>query len=274
MALIQNNCDDVSLGVLKKLSDDVVARMPNTSLASYGVYRYHWSAYAVETHRAGDNTKKISEAQEKFLTNLGDFVKKYGTAEDAPEALYQLGSGCEFSGKTEESKRWYAQLADSFPKHHLAPRAKGCVTRLNLIGNRLDLSAPLLSDPAKTFDIASLKGKIVIVHFWSSQSEQFDIDFRKLKGVLDQSGAKGVELVNVCVDETAAKASEAVRKTNAPGTHLYQAGNNNSANPLSVQFGIQILPTVFVVGTDGRVTNNAVQVSDVETELRKLLVKN
>ena len=41
-------------------------------------------------------------------------------------------------------------------------------------------------------------------------------------------------------------------------------------NPLATQFGIHILPTLFVVGRDGRVTNNAVQVSDVETELKKV----
>ena len=133
------------------------------------------------------------------------------------------------------------------------------------MGNALELSAPFLADQAKKFDMSQVKDKVVIVHFWSSQSE-YDIDFRKLKLATD--GKKDVELVNVCVDDSAAKAMQAARKVDAPGIHLFQAPNNNSANPLGVHFGIQILPTMFVVGRDGRVSNNAVQVSDIETALK------
>lgn len=268
MAISQNMCDDASLASIKKFSDEVVNQMPKSNLAPYGVYRLYWSTYTTETHVARDKTDKISAAQEKFLTNLGDFVKKYNNAEDTPEALYQLASGCEFSGKIEEAKRWYGELAKSFPKNHLAPRAEGCARRLNLTGNALELSAPLLADSSKKFDISQLKGKVVVVCFWSSQSENFDVDFRKLK--LSTDGKKDVELVCVNLDDTAAKAADAVRKTGAPGIHVFQAGNNNSGNPLGIHFGIQILPTVFVVGRDGRVTNNAVQLSDLETELKKV----
>jgi hypothetical protein len=272
MAMAQNNCEDASLALIKYLSDDVEKQMPGSNLAGYGAYRLHWSTYAVETFRAGDKTDLIAKAQEKFLTSLGDFVKKYNKAEDTPEALYQLASGCEFSGKLEQSKSWYKELADGFANHHLAPRAKGCLARLNLVGNRLELSAPLLNDPKTTFDVSQLKGKVVIVHYWSSQTEQFDLDFRKLKNLLEQPSAKQkVELVNISLDETAIKAADGVRKAGAPGVHLYQTPTNNAVHPLATQYGIHILPTIFVVGQDGRVTNNAVQIGDVETELRKLL---
>ncbi len=272
MAMAQNNCEDASLALIKKLSDDVEKQMPGSNLAAYGVYRFHWSTYAVETHRAGDKTDLIGKAQDKFLTNLGEFVKKFTKSEDTPEALYQLASGCEFGGKTEQSKGWYKELAESFANHHLAPRAKGCLARLNLIGNKLELTAPLLEDQKKTFDINQLKGKVIVVHYWSSQTDQFDLDFRKLKALIEQPSAKqNVELVNISLDETAAKAAEGVRKAAAPGIHLYQAPTNNAVNPLATQYGIHILPTIFVVGQDGRVTNNALQIGDVETELRKLL---
>jgi thioredoxin family protein len=268
MAMAQNMCDEASLALIKKFSDEVIAQMPKSSLAPYGAYRLHWSTYTAETHVAKDDTKKIAAAQEKFLTSLGDFVKKFPSAEDAPEALYQLGSGCEFSGKIEEAKRWYAELAKSFPKNHMAARAEGCVRRLNLVGNALELSAPYLADSSKKFDMSLLKDKVVVVHFWSSQSENFDVDFRKLKLSID--GKKNVELVCVNLDDSAAKATEAVRKTSAPGIHVFQPGNNNVVNPLGIHFGIQILPTVFVVDRNGRVSNNAVQLSDLDSELKKV----
>lgn len=279
MALAQNNCDDATLGTLKKMSDDVAAQVPGSNLAGYGAYRYFWTVYAVDMVKADKlpadkRTKEITAVQDRWLENLAAFVQKYKKADDTPEALYQLGNGCEFGGKIEEAKRWYSQLGDGFPNHHLAPRAKGCAARLNLVGNRLELVAPLLNDANKAFDVNQLKGKLVIVHYWSSQSDQFEGDFRKLKRLLDDIGTKqNVELVSVSLDDSAVKAKEAVAKSGAPGIHLYQAPPNNSGgsnSPLAIQYGIHILPTVFIVDRAGRVDNNAVQVADVETALKKV----
>ncbi len=278
MAMAQNNCDDATINLLKKLSDDVAVQMPGSNLAAYGVYRFHWTGYAVgmvkaEAVEPAKRTKAITAVQDLWLDNLADFVKKYSKAEDTAEGLYQLGNGCEFGGKIEEAKRWYGQLAESFPNHHLSPRSRGCVARLNLVGNPLPLTAPVLGDASKQFDVASLKGKVVIVHYWSSQSDQFEADFLRLNRLMKDVGTKqGVELVCISLDDTAAKAAEAVRKTQAAGIHLYQAPPNNaggSNSPLAIQYGIHMLPTVFVIGRDGRVTNNAVQVGDIETELKK-----
>jgi hypothetical protein len=41
-------------------------------------------------------------------------------------------------------------------------------------------------------------------------------------------------------------------------------------SPAAMQYGIQMLPTLFMVGRDGRVTNNALQIADIETELKKV----
>jgi len=218
---------------------------------------------------------QITKIQDKWLESLVEFVKLYPTAEDTPEALRHLGNGSEFAGKDEEAKRWYTQLYESFPKHALADHAKGCVARLNLVGNAMKLTAPLLHDAGKTFDIGQLKGKVVIVHYWASYGDQYLDDFAKMKRLLDAVGAKqNVELVSINLDAEASKAKEAVRKANAPGIHLFQAPPNNasgvSSSPLATQYGIHILPTVFMIDRNGRVSNRSLQVGDIETELKKV----
>jgi protein-disulfide isomerase len=179
----------------------------------------------------------------------------------------QLAVGCEFSTKSDQAKKWYTELKDTFPNNHHAPRARGSLTRLNLVGNPLTLSAALLSDSSKTFTMADVKNKVVIVHFWSSAAPTFESDFAVLKVKLQQLNKNNnVELVNVCLDDDAATAKAAVAKAQAPGIHLFMANNNERGmnSPLATQFGIHILPTVFIVGTDGRVTANGVQVADIE----------
>jgi hypothetical protein len=275
MALAQNAGDDASFASLKKMSDEVAAKMPGSSLAGYGHYRVIWSRYAIDMAEPNRTIPQITKIQDKWLESLVEFVKLYPTAEDTPEALRHLGNGSEFAGKDEEAKRWYTQLYESFPKHALADHAKGCVARLNLVGNAMKLTAPLLHDAGKTFDIGQLKGKVVIVHYWASYGDQYLDDFAKMKRLLDAVGAKqNVELVSINLDAEASKAKEAVRKANAPGIHLFQAPPNNasgvSSSPLATQYGIHILPTVFMIDRNGRVSNRSLQVGDIETELKKV----
>ena len=90
---------------------------------------------------------------------------------------------------------------------------------------------------------------------------------------MQQVGAKSnVELVCISLDEDAATAKAAIAKAQVPGIHLFHATNNERgmSSPLAIQYGIHILPTVFIVGRDGRVTSNSVQIGDIETELKKV----
>ena len=269
MTMAQNSGDKATIGLLTQLKDDVATKMPGSNLAAYGAYREMWTRYSLQM--VNPPAPEVKNIQERWLRDLTEFVQKYTKAEDTPEALHQLAIGCEFDGKTEESKRWYKRLYEDFPNHHLASRARGSEARLNLVGNELKLSAPYLADPTKSLDVAQLRGKIVIVLYWGSYTEQYKDDFVRLKRVMD--GAKqDVVLVCVSLDETAARARDAVAKAQAPGLHVYHATNNATGlnSPLATQYGIHILPTIFVVGRDGRVTNNNLQVGDIESELKKI----
>jgi Thioredoxin-like len=268
-ARAQNSGDDAAIAMLKQHKDDVVSKMPGSNLAAYGAYREMWTRYAIGMAKA--NPKDVPKLQEKWLDDLSEFVKKYNKADDTPDALSQIAIGCEFAGKNEEAKRWYKELSDSFPNHHHAPRARGSLARLNLVGNKMELAAPLLADRSKTFNIAQLQGKVVIVHYWSRFSSTYEDDFAILKRIMTKVGAKNsVELVCISLDDDASKAKEAVAAAQMPGIHLFQASNNASGlnSPLATQYGIHVLPTLFMVGRNGVVTNNALQISDIETALK------
>jgi peroxiredoxin len=274
-ALAQNNGDDATMTMLTQMKDGAAASTKlGPNVAAYGAYREMWTRYAVGMARTPDtNTKEITKLQDKWLDDLSDFVKRYPSADDTADSLGQLAVGCEFGGKIEEAKRWYTQLFDNYPKHQMAQRAHGSVDRLNLVGSPMKLTAPLLNDSGKTFNVADLKGKVVIVHYWSSAASTYENDFAILKRIMEQNGAKNnVELVCISLDEDAAKARQAIAKAGIPGIHLFLSNNNaNGLNsPLATQYGIHILPTIFVVDRKGVVRANAVQIGDIDTELKKV----
>ena len=65
---------------------------------------------------------------------------------------------------------------------------------------------------------------------------------------------------------------QAVARARIPGIHLYGSSNNagGTSGPAATQYGIHILPTLFMVGRDGKVVNNALQIVDIDTELKRL----
>ena len=145
--------------------------------------------------------------------------------------------------------------------------AQGSEKRLDLIGRELELASPQLGGNTP-FNIASLKGKVVVVYYWSSSVSVCASDFVTLNR-LRSAHAKDMELVCVNLDENAKAAAAYLQTHKVAGVHLWQAGGLNS--PLATQYGISGLPHLFLVGKDGRVLDRTLQVRDLEDLLKKAL---
>jgi thiol-disulfide isomerase/thioredoxin len=216
--------------------------------------------------KPGSNANSFTKIQEEWLEKLAKFVTSYPKADDTPDALLQLGMVSEFVGKEDQAKKWYQQLSRDFGDKPQAAKAKGAEKRLNLEGITLELSGPKLG--GGQFDIASLRGKVVVVYYWATWNSQCVGDFAKLKLLLDSHAGK-VDLVAVNLDTRPEEAMDHLRKAPAPGTHLYQTGGLDS--PLAVNFGVLGLPNLFLVGKDGKVVSRTIQINGLDDEIKKML---
>jgi thiol-disulfide isomerase/thioredoxin len=255
---------------LGQLKDQVAKSLPGSNLAGYVTFRHLWAEYGPQL--AGQPGPKLAEVQASWMGELAKFVQTYPGAEDTPDALIQLGMGCEFGGKEKEAeaKRYYQQLATSFPNHPLAAKAKGAVRRLELEGQVLELAGPKLAGGG-TFDMAQVRGKVVVVYYWASTIETCVGDFARFKQLQAAHGSKGLELVCVNLDDKAEDATKYLQTTPVQGTHLYQPGEAGGSNPLATQYGIMGLPTLFLVGRDGKVLSRSLQVHELEDAIKKAI---
>ena len=82
-----------------------------------------------------------------------------------------------------------------------------------------------------------------------------------------------MELVCVNLDNTAEEAITYLHKSPVPGVHLFKAIGQLAGmeSPLATQYGIMVLPNMFLVGKDGKVISRTVQINSLDTELVKLL---
>jgi thiol-disulfide isomerase/thioredoxin len=258
----------VSMTRLLSLEQQLAKALPaGHALTAYVSYREMQADYSrgLPPHGKETNFNKIQEA---WLARLAKFIQAFPKGEDTPDALLQAGMVSEFLNKEVEAKNWYKQLKDNFADKPQARKAEGSIARLDLEGKSLVLSGPTLTDPNITFDIDQKRGKVVVVYYWASWNNQCTSDFAKLKGMLDTHAGK-LDLVCVNLDNTLDEARRYLQSNPAPGTHLHQDGGLESK--LATDYGIQVLPTIFVAGKDGKVVNRNAQIANLEDEIKKLV---
>lgn len=238
---------------------------PGSQIAGYVLFREMSADYSLQLALA--KSDELIKLQDAWRDRLKKFIEDYPATEDTPEAIMQLAMIHEFAGKETDAKNWYGHLVKHFEKHPLSAKANGSLKRLNSEGKDFELAGPQLD--GTPFDIAKLKGKVVIVYYWASWNQQCLSDFNKLKALLSNYGNKGVDLVTINLDNTAEEAVQFLQRHTIPGTHLHQAGSLES--PLAVQYGVMVLPHAFVIGKEGKVLNRSAQIVTLEEELKKLL---
>ncbi|GIW81753.1 MAG: thioredoxin [Gemmatales bacterium] len=249
--------DTRALDRLVKLEKLVVSEHPGSSLAAFVTFREMQADYARALSQVKD-PKDYPTVQSNWITRLTQFVKEYPKTEETPEALMQLGMVNEFINKETEAKNWYARLVRDFPDHPYARRAAGAVRRLDIEGSPIELRDG-------SFDIARLRGKLVVVYYWASWNQQYVGDFARLRLLLNNYKSKGLEVVCINLDSQ----PPAIGSTQPPGIAVLQP--EGLEGPLATQYGIMSTPTMFLVGKDGRVISRSLQVGTLEDEIAKYL---
>ncbi len=211
--------EDAPYNRLSQMAEQLEKAMPpGSALPGYVRYREVQADYS---RKMSNEKKDFEKVQVEGLDRLAKFVKAYPAQEETMDALLALGWGNESLGKDVEAKNWYKQLATGFVGKAQADKANGALTRLDLEGKALELSAPTAA--GTPFAVSGLRDKVVIVYFWMS-NQGVDAEFAKLKSLSETYGSKGLELVTVNLDNNAEEAAAAVKKVTLPGAHLVAGG--------------------------------------------------
>lgn len=265
-AMHSRDGDTKAVDLLREFKEGIVRQNPGSGLASYVTYKLLWAEYAKKL--VTTDTAKLPEYQAEWMKKLAEFVQTYPKAEDTPDALWQLAWGSEFSGKEDDAKKYYTQLAEGFPQHPMAAKAAGAIRRLNLVGNPLQLSGQTLS--GQNYNVITQRGKVVLVYYWASYCTACADTFAKLKKLHAEYGPKGFEIVTVSLDDRAEQAQTFLQSNPVPGQHLFVPGKDGGMNsPLATHYGIMGLPTAFLVGRDGNVISRNIQINDLEDAIKK-----
>jgi thiol-disulfide isomerase/thioredoxin/uncharacterized coiled-coil protein SlyX len=259
--------DKKALAELEALKGQLDQQQAGSPLAAYVAYRLVTASYSAAMANVAKAEDQLA-LQAKYLEGLQAFVAAHPKAEDAPEALLQLGMIHEFQNKEEDAKKWYGQLVRDFSGARQAAKATGALRRLGLVGQRWELAASATPLNGQPFNPAALQGKVVIVYYWASWCQGCTQDLTKLGALKQASSGKGLEVVTINLDDTPAAAQKVLQQANVAGIHLHAAGGLDS--PAVLHYGMVIFPQTFLLDKKGVVVGNNLDPTTLEAELKKL----
>ena len=167
-----------------------------------------------------------------------------------------------------ELERVRTRIATDFPKSDLAPKAIGGKRRLDSVGKTIPLAGKTLD--GKQIDLAREgKGRIVLVHYWATWADPCKPDLETIKSLVAKYGKDGFAAIGVNLDTDPKTAMNYVRSEKLAWPQLYEQGGLDCS--LATNLGVLTLPTMILVGKDGRVINRSINAGELDAELKKLL---
>ena len=246
---------------LRKFSADLPAG--DTGMESYVQFQIISTEYVSKQTPDAD----FAKVQEWYLTSLTKFVDSFPASPEAAQAMLQLALSKEFEERETDALDYYNKVAKSFPDTDMGEKAAGAVRRLESLGRPIAFTGRTVKN--EPFDLARLKGRPVVIHYWATWCEACKQDMKLLRQLQAKYQTVGLQIVGVNVDGSRNMATQFLQDNSAPWIHLYEDGGLESSG-LAKQLGVQTLPMMMLINADGTVVSNNIYAASLDAELVKI----
>ena len=157
-------------------------------------------------------------------------------------------------------------LTDDVKDPRAAQMVQGSATRSSLENTPLTLAGPLVD--GKPFTTADWKGKVILVDFWASWCQPCRAELPRVAQAYSQFHDKGLEVVGVSCDKSASDLQSFLADNKDVAWPQMFDASQPGWHPLATQFGINSIPTMFLIDRKG-----IVRTVDARTNFEQLIPK-
>ena len=218
----------------------------------------------------GADTDK-PETIARLIKGVGSFIDVYPDSKRAPEIagmqmqLIQMGA-------VPDAEATLKKLATS-TNEEIAAMAKSAIVQnekmANLKAKPLDLK--FTAADGKEFDLAKLRGKVVLLDFWASWCGPCIGEMPNVVATYKKLHDKGFEIVGVSLDQEKEAMEAALKKQGMTWTQYFDG--QGWKNKISSSFGIESIPAAWLLDKKGMLRETDLRGDDLGKGVEKLLAE-
>jgi len=206
---------------------------------------------------------------QEFARHAQLFATRFPEEDRAVALLLAAARTCELAGLNDETRSCYTLLMTSFKDSPQAVQATGVVRRMQLKGKVLDLAGPTMDGGEYT--IEAHRGKMVLVVFWATHARPFHEQLPKITATMKKYEKYAVAVgVNLDADESAVEAFLEKNPLTWPQIFSPNRDLRGWNSPLAIHYGINALPTIWLVDPNGIVADTAITADTLEPRMREV----
>ncbi len=234
-----------------------------------------------------ENLTEVNHALVRLLTkhkqNSIRFIISHPKSFASIVAIYQeFSPGYPLFGRTEDSP-YYQILIDSLQTKYMGSAyIENLKTDSKSLRNQAELQNrienitsiqdfPELSLPDKSgkeIKLSSLKGKTILLYFWSTTMEGNQLDNRELLNLYEKYQAKGLEIYQVSLDIDRTQWIKAIETQLLPWINV--CDGRGAASPAALTYNVQDLPYDFIINKNGDIVARNLFGEALEKKLAEL----
>jgi len=197
------------------------------------------------------------DAQRKTVERFQDYLQKKEKIEFIDIQMAVLaGANLEQLSDTSLGKEAYQSFAEIFRKKEdegledVIRLLEANSRRLDMFGKEFKLVGTDFS--GEDFNVTSLRGKYVLVYFWTSETRACEQEHPYMLSVYNNYKSRGFEIVGIGLDEKKDLAQAFIKKLGIPWINLWDTRKSGVSKVMET-YGVTAVPTLILLDKEGKV---------------------